>query len=583
MAGMNTIDQRILIPSPQTAVWDFLSDLSRNPQWMIDCQSVAFLTTKRQGTATRFRCQDAKGRDSIVEISAWYNGLGYEYVYVDGSPYRENRGRIRLQEIPEGTIVQWTFHYEIGGMFSSVRNPGRQIETTMANSLKNLYRQITQQSKEFRESKSLMRDAPDVRERSQYQPRYPTANPATAASAGGTSEPVQVPPISTAEFMLSELEMQLAADPFAPPPVRPDDAQVYRPADFSFDVPPVQEGDTRPNPAARVAPAEPAPSASEVTHTEIAEPDFLDELIDDRRFAPPASEPQPASMSFDFTDDNIPLAAANPADAALIGDLFDEVESSKTEVPPAQLADLVNEPSASSADIFAFDDEPASADIVSAAAAPVEAASEPAAPLPLPKALEPTPSPPPPEPAVTEESFKSIWEIFGVERPSESQQMRAITEQQIADADAKDLLDSIGSQVTETLAQVPPVASPDVSAKLADENAETIPSPAAEAASTAAAAEQDALSAATEAVTAAHDLVDKLVSATAQTDSVVSSEAAAEVKESAIETESLAAVPATVISARTSAEPAPEIALHQGRIGLRLILRKRLIRLRHPI
>ena len=50
-----------------------------------------------------------------------------------------------------------------------------------------------------------------------------------------------------------------------------------------------------------------------------------------------------------------------------------------------------------------------------------------------------------------------------------------------------------------------------------------------------------------------------------------------------LETESLAAVPATVISARTSAEPAPEIALHQGRIGLRLILRKRLIRLRHPI
>lgn len=579
MALMNTIDQRILIPSPQSVVWEFLSDLTRNPQWMIDCQSIAFLTTKRQGTATRFRIQDAKAKEAIVEISAWYNGLGYEYVFIDGSPYKENRGRIRLQEIPEGTIVQWTFHYDVGGMFSGVRNPGRQIETTMANSLKNLYRQITQQSREIRDSKSLMRDAPDVRARSQYQPRYPTTAAAGTQQGGGsTTDPVQVPPTSTAEFMLSELEMQLKTDPFDAPPVRPDDAQVYRPPTFDFDAPPVEEFDTRPNPAIQV-PA--ATSTGEPTPEYTAEPDFLDEILDDARFAPPADANVTALPSFDFAEDNIPLTGSDPVDEILLDDLFEEAERS-VEEPPTRLGDLMSETQAAEDDLFSF--EAAAPPVeVQDAAAPAEV-QEVAEPAPLPKALEPVPEPPPREPEISEESFKSIWEVFGVERPSESQQLRAITAQQIADADRAEAeaaaAANIGNAETETLQQVQPIDLDE----LIDVAAHTIVSGAqvdAEVLTDIPSAETAASE--TEAITASHDFIDKLENAVSITgDSAAYT--STPLRESAIETAPLEAVRAdTVISTSTAAEPSAKLSLEHRRLGLRVQLRKRLIRLRHPI
>ena len=54
-----------------------------------------------------------KGKnDVVVEISAWYDTLGYEYRIVDGAKFGENQGRIRLQEVAEGTLVRWIFQYE---------------------------------------------------------------------------------------------------------------------------------------------------------------------------------------------------------------------------------------------------------------------------------------------------------------------------------------------------------------------------------------------------------------------------------------------------------------------------------------
>ena len=57
----------------------------------------------------------------MAEIRAWYEGLGYEYSYVERPPFKSALGRVRLQEIPEGTVVQWTLEYEIGGVLGGVR------------------------------------------------------------------------------------------------------------------------------------------------------------------------------------------------------------------------------------------------------------------------------------------------------------------------------------------------------------------------------------------------------------------------------------------------------------------------------
>src|SRR5688572_27543286 len=161
---MNTVDQRILIPTPPDVVWEYISDITKNPQWQSDCKSVTFLTSKRSGPGMRWRSAAAKGREQVIEITAWYDGLGYQYTYVDGIPFRNGMGRIRLQEIPEGTVVQWTIQYEMGGLLGGVRGSFgimKQLETMMAASLNMLKKQVNNSgaAQNWREAKSLMRDA----------------------------------------------------------------------------------------------------------------------------------------------------------------------------------------------------------------------------------------------------------------------------------------------------------------------------------------------------------------------------------------------------------------------------------------
>jgi len=194
---MNILDQRVLIPnvSPEV-VWATISNVAQNPAWQADCRSVSFLSTSHTGQGVRWRYTNEQGRECVVETTAWYEGLGYEYTFVDGAPYRTSRGRIRLQEVPEGTVVQWTFHYEPGGVLGGVRNAiasKRQLESAMADSLKMLSRYILQANagRTVHEAKSLMRDAPDYEARAKYQPRHPSA-----AKVEGTANPViPEPPI----------------------------------------------------------------------------------------------------------------------------------------------------------------------------------------------------------------------------------------------------------------------------------------------------------------------------------------------------------------------------------------------------
>ena len=325
---MAIIDQRILIPARQEIVWAYLSDLSRNADWQADCLSVSFLSTKHDGVGTRWRVGGDKGKDAVYEITSWYNGLGYEYIIVDGTAYKDNKGRLRLQEIPEGTVVQWTFSFEGGGLLGGGKV--RQLDAMMAASLKALYKQLKSANQnEALVARSLMRDAPDVEARAAYKPRHSPAL-TEGAPAEVTEDAVLLPtpePALKAEDAAFVIAVDLAAEP------------------------PVAVDDTRPRPP------------------------VTDEPDENARFAPPAPDKPVAS----------PEVAAEEAPESVVATL-EPAKAAPVPVPPA----IEPEPPADAAG--PGPDRTAAAVAAAAAAAQL----------------------PPPDPA-----GKSIWEIFGVQRPGE--------------------------------------------------------------------------------------------------------------------------------------------------------------------
>lgn len=256
---MTTIDQRILIPTGPDAVWELMSDISNNPVWQVDCKSISFLSSRRDGPGVRWRYTSKDGREYVLETTAWYDKLGYEYTFIDGAGYRESKGRIRLQEIPEGTIVQWTFTYEMPGLIAGLRNSisiKRNLENTMIESLKMLWRKSNEKRdapREVHEAKSLMRDAPDYEQRAQYKPRHSST-------------------------LSSEEELE-EHDRFRPAPPAPatkvrQEPVAQRPV--IIPEPPISDEDTKPRPAV-VEPPQSAPPEPEKTRVQTppVEPDFL--------------------------------------------------------------------------------------------------------------------------------------------------------------------------------------------------------------------------------------------------------------------------------------------------------------------
>ena len=502
---MTTIDHRILIPASPHVVWEYISNISRNPKWQVDCESISFLTEKHDGPGTRWRCATAKGHEHVIEITAWYNGLGYEYVYVDGPGYEENRGRLRLQEIPEGTIVQWTFTYTLGGLFGGMRDSlgkRREIDATMADSLRKLYTQLKTQSALSTtpqgESKALIREAPDVEARAHYTPRHPSV----MQEQFDPEKTVPTASLSKAGAIVDE------------PPVADDDGQQL--SGIVIPEPLVDEGDTRPNPIVRRE-QEPSeadqPAEAEVSVGNIPlgeEPDFLSDLdrMEEAEAEPavqaeikveaevepeaeaeqsaPASEPEPEPEPEPARDVPPPeIARFMPpveetrrvepnAEATLRADVRASAEITpivSDTAPPVEAVEAPAEPPSTplppKEDALAQPVEaetPAEPEAPEPVAPPVEetpAASEPNVPqlepvdpdatrlidFPEPEApAEPEAEAPPEparepkpweeatistsrllaEPAKMDTATMSIWEIFGVERPSETQELKAI-------------------------------------------------------------------------------------------------------------------------------------------------------------
>jgi hypothetical protein len=227
---MTLIDHQILIPASQSKVWTTISDLQQNPLWQANCKGVSILTTMKSGQGTRWRSTTKSGREQVLEITAWYDRLGYEYRIVDGSPLQNNKGLFRLQEIPEGTIVQWTFSYDPTGLLSNLRNSlrtRRQLDHEIIDSLRQLYRLNSSRQNAGNiniETKSLMRAAPDVESRAQYRPRHPSNIEQVGAG-------VQRP--SDATYRMNRNIARPSAE--------------SQPVPTGISEPAVEEGDTRPN------------------------------------------------------------------------------------------------------------------------------------------------------------------------------------------------------------------------------------------------------------------------------------------------------------------------------------------------
>ncbi len=268
---MNVIDLEILIPASPEFIWRFMGDLAAIPQWYEDVVSISFLSTQREGRGTRWRHSTVRGSDVIVEVSAWYDTLGYEYRIVDGTTFNENQGRIRLHEVTDGTLVRWTFQYEAGGVLGGIRNAMRLKRNTtnqIQDSLRNLHQLILQESGGIstHEAKASMQDAPDVDERLSYQPRHPSAfrDAALEEFDDDTSLSERLP-------LAYDLELEPAA------------------------LPPVADSDTKPNPVALGAGEELNPNLAPEPKLDDTRPMEVEVLLaeDPPQEIPTTPEPEP--------------------------------------------------------------------------------------------------------------------------------------------------------------------------------------------------------------------------------------------------------------------------------------------------
>ena len=248
---MNELDQTILITAAPEAVWAFVSDINQNPAWQSDCQNVVFLSKQRSGKGTRWRYRNLAGREFELEITAWYDGLGYEYRFLDGSAH----GRLRLQEIAEGTTVQWTFSYEPRGRLGGMRNAlgrKRSYRKYMDESLQSLQATVKRAAGEDPAyiARSLMRDAISYDARMNYRPRHPS----------------------------------LMRDPDDPVPVLP----------LPIEEPPLLEEDTKPNPAFAAL----SPDSPQARQPVEAEPLPQDEDLE----TPQPRTPRPGQLELSIWD-----------------------------------------------------------------------------------------------------------------------------------------------------------------------------------------------------------------------------------------------------------------------------------------
>jgi hypothetical protein len=421
---MNTLDERILIPADPRAVWELLSDLSKNASWQIDCSAMSPLTTNSKGQGARWRCSNDQSKGSVLEITTWYEAVGYEYRFVDGTPYQSNQGRIRLQEVAEGTIVQWTFTYQMGGLGGLVDSlsGGRSVQHTMVESLRKLYLLMKANNQlNFRESRALMQDAPDAESRAQYKPRHESAvqaedSPARHAPRGNDAPLRQTN--SVPAVTLPPLEQSPVGGPLSPVTAMSDSNETpappvnWPPALAAFPEPPIKEDDTRPR--GRTGEFTAVPTMPTTPSNPNAEPEFISQ-IDDTAYRRPSGMPPP---SF-FTPTPEPIPAVPPDIATT--EKPPEEATTKTDIAGMARMNPIPPYTPPPAEAAA-DTLPPAPDGDSRPTVDAPIAAQGATPAPdLPRLNEEFSG------DTTDTSKVSVFDLFNIPRPSTTQAMRAVT------------------------------------------------------------------------------------------------------------------------------------------------------------
>ncbi|GAB4570540.1 MAG: hypothetical protein Kow0077_04870 [Anaerolineae bacterium] len=419
---MTIIDHRVLVNASPEAIWALLGDLNATYRWYVNCTKSSILTTQQEGPGTRYRLEFSSGPDLVQEIRSWHRNLGFEYTVVDG-PFDQNRGRIRLQAIPEGTIVHWTLEYELKGLGAAVRNVAlrRRLDTEIEKSLKRLKKMIEASGARMDEStreRVSLRPAPSAEERAsiaenaartqQAMPRVEEAQPPTPPEP----QPViidegDIPPVPDGQPLVID-EGDLPPLPITEPALDPED--------------------TRPNPAATgdetlpARPAELADTLPDEESTASAAPDEEALLPESAAAEPDEIETIPEPLP------PVDLEATQPADSEMLS----ASETIPAVVPVAEDLQVENEP-----DLAA---EPEAEPQASTTPEGAENIS-PAEPPPEPATQEPVAPEPsvPPAPArhgsILEAEVQpigpSIWEVFGMKPPSADESEEAAASQAV--------------------------------------------------------------------------------------------------------------------------------------------------------
>lgn len=248
---MTLIDQRIVIDAPPHVVWDHIADPNEVRRWHSGYRNISVLTTQQTGMGTRRRCTPAGGgKDVIEEITAWVEGLGYEYTQIEGGSFREMRARIRLQAGPDGTIVQWTLTYKPRGLVGTLRDVlggKREMQAMMSESLRQLRRQIDElgmrMDAEYRERVS-MRGRLNHDERQEYLSRQGELEPGMIMEEGDAAaamvqdampQPEPAPTPQIAMPPVTDAQVESVSDTVAEPAAE----SVPLPAEPELIVPPV--------------------------------------------------------------------------------------------------------------------------------------------------------------------------------------------------------------------------------------------------------------------------------------------------------------------------------------------------------
>jgi hypothetical protein len=304
---VSLIDQRILVVAPADVVWSYLTAPSTMQKWNRLAKQLSILSTHATGVGARRRCTDERGRMTIEEITAWVDNIGYEYTMIDGA-YRSLKGRIRLQAVAEGTIVNWTVDYHLKGILIGVRNVlffRRGYQRMMADSLRELRKVVEKSGVKLdpeRQARFAMQADPGIEARAARI--TPEGKPLPRA------ERVVLPPTERvpARSVVIDDDTDLDALPTVLPSVLPT---VAAPA-------------TRPPaalPPAEAAPAAPSPA-----------PAILHAFTPPTPAAVPAPSPQPASQSASMT------ASMMPGQPAFVSRLEAELER------PGSPAPIIHEP-----------------------------------------------------------------------------------------------------------------------------------------------------------------------------------------------------------------------------------------------